>query len=260
MDISIIIPVYNSEKILLKLVNDIKYQIDKKNSNSQYEIILINDFSIDSSWELIKSLSRKHGVVKGINLLKNYGQHNAIMAGLNICSGDKIVTMDDDYQHPPSSLNSFLEQLDEYDACYTHYLNRKHNFWKKLISYSNNLVSSFLLNKPLHIYMSSFRGFRKELLIEIIKYKDNHIYLDGLIIKNTKSIKMIHIEHGERLNGVSNYNLKKLIILWSSMVLSANILPLRMNSLFVLFFKILIKMIVKYEPDKEQYTVVEKTF
>ena len=71
---------------------------------------------------------------------------------------------------------------------------------------------------------------------------------------------MIYIEHGERLNGVSNYNLKKLITLWSSMVLGTNILPVRMNSLFVLFFKILIKMIVKYEPDKEQYTVVEKTF
>ena len=260
MNISIIIPVYNSEKILPKLIDEIIFQINKNFSTSEYEIILINDFSIDNSWQFIKDLSVKYSVVKGINLLKNYGQHNAIMAGLNVCSGNKIITMDDDYQHPPSSLNDFLKQLDKHDVCYTHYLNRKHNFWKKLLSNVNNLISSFLLNKPLHIYMSSFRGFSKKVLIEVIKYKSNYVYLDGLIIKNAKTIKMIQIEHGKRLSGTSNYNFKKLIILWASMVLSKNILPLRINSLFLLFFKILTKLIVKHEPNKEQYFIIEKTF
>jgi len=260
MDISIIIPVYNSEKILSKLIEDIIFQLNKKNSKSEYEIILINDFSIDNSWILIKDLSLKYSVVKGLNLLKNYGQHNAIMAGLNECRGSKIITMDDDYQHPPSSLNNFLEQLNKYDACYTYYLNRKHNIWKQLLSNINNIISSFLLNKPLRIYMSSFRGFTKKILIEIIKYKNNHIYLDALIIENTNKIKMIHIEHGKRFSGTSNYTIKKLIILWSSMVLCTNVFPIRANSFFVYLFKILIKFIIKYEPNKEQYNIIEKTF
>lgn len=260
MDISIIIPVYNSENILLKLIEDIVFQLNKKNSKSKYEIILVNDFSIDNSWQLIKDLSLRYSVIKGLNLLKNYGQHNAIMAGLNECCGNKIITMDDDYQHPPSELNNFLKQLDKYDACYTYYLNRKHNIWKHLLSNINNIISSFLLNKPLRIYMSSFRGFTKKILIEIIKYKNNHIYLDGLIVKNTKKIKMIYIEHGKRFSGASNYNIKKLIILWSSMILSTNVSPFRINSLFIYLFKILIKFIIKYEPDNEQYKIKEKTF
>ena len=260
MDISIIIPVFNSQIILPKLIENIIFYIKKDFTNAKYEIILVNDFSDDDSWESITYLCKKFKTIKGINLAKNYGQHNAIMAGLNFSKGSKIITIDDDFQHPPSALNIFLHQLDEFDACYTYYLNRKHNFWKKIASNLNNLISSFLLNKPLKIYMSSYRGFTRNIANEVIKYKKNNVYLDCLILKNTKKITMINVEHGNRHSGKSNYNLKKLLILWADMVLSSEIMPLRFNSFIVLFFKFLIKIAKIGNDNKEQYNIIGKTF
>ena len=260
MDISIIIPVFNSKIILPKLIENIIFYIQKDFSDAKYEIILVNDCSDDDSWESITYLCKKFKTIKGISLSKNYGQHNAIMAGLNFSKGSKIITIDDDFQHPPSALNLFLQQLDEFDACYTYYLNRKHNLWKKIASNLNNLISSFLLNKPLKIYMSSYRGFTKDVANEVIKYKKNNVYLDCLILKNAKKIKMINVEHGNRHSGNSNYNLKKLLILWANMVLSSEIMPLRFNSFFVLFFKFFIKITIIGVNNKEQYSITKKTF
>ena len=101
MKLSIIIPVYNSATILHKLNNRILKSVEEMKLINDFELIMINDFSEDSSWEIIKELSQNNNYIKGISLDKNYGQHNAIMAGLNFCSGEKIITLDDDLQHPP---------------------------------------------------------------------------------------------------------------------------------------------------------------
>ena len=175
---SIVIPVYNSEKILPKLIDSVIFYLNKDLSEFKYEIILINDFSSDKSWEVIKELSKKLINLKGLNLSENSGQHNAIMAGLNIASGEKIITMDDDFQHHPSNLISFFNKLDECDACYTYYKNRKHNFWKKLASQLNNIYASFIFNKSFKIYISSFRGFTADVKNKCIKYKGIVIFLD----------------------------------------------------------------------------------
>ena len=260
ISISIVIPVYNSEKILPDLIESIIFYLNKDFFGLKYEIILINDFSSDNSWNVIVELSTKLKNLKGLNLSENSGQHNAIMAGLNVASGEKIITMDDDFQHHPSNLIYFFDKLDECDACYTYYKNRKHNFWKKYCSQLNNLVSSFLLNKPIYIYMSSFRGLKRKVLLEIIKYKKKNVYLDYLILKNTKNVKMISVEHHKRLEGNSNYNLKKLLILWSSMVLCVDVFPLRFKSFFILFFKLIAKILVKSKKNTSQFKVLEKTF
>ena len=169
---------------------------------------MINDFSKDDSWEKIKKLSKNYSYIKGINLSENFGQHNALMAGLNYSNGDCVITLDDDLQHPPEFFPNIFEQLKIFDVCYTNYKNRKHMIWKKAVSKINNVVSSFLLNKPLKIYMSSFRGLNKKIVLEIIKFKDPNVYLDGLIIKTTKNIGIITVEHHERFKGESNYDLK----------------------------------------------------
>ena len=102
-------------------------------------------------------------------------------------SGDKIITMDDDLQHPPESIKAIYDELDKgTDSCYTYYLNRQHPAWKKFISWLNNLISSYLLNKPIKIYLSSFRGIKKNIVKEIIKYKGSEVYLDGLILAETR--------------------------------------------------------------------------
>ena len=167
------------------------------------------------------------------------------MAGLNHCSGKYIITIDDDLQHPPEFFPQILEKLRDNDVCYTNYKNRKHDGWKKFVSNLNNIISSFILNKPLKIYMSSFRGFREKIKNQIIKFKEPNVYIDGLIINSTKSIGMITVDHHARKFGESNYDIKKLFILWSNMILNFSFLPLRSASIFGIIIKIIVKIFRK---------------
>ena len=171
MDLSIVIPVYNSEEIIENLVNQIINSVNDIKTINSYEIILVDDCSFDNSWNKIKLLSEKFNLVKGIKLAENFGQHNAIMCGLKECKGDKIITMDDDLQHPPSSIKDLINELNKgFDICYTKYLNRQHLLWKKIMSWINNLVASHLLNKPYNIYLSSYRAFQKKIVISLEQF------------------------------------------------------------------------------------------
>ena len=259
MKLSIIIPVFNSSLILEDLNHRIKKILSELKIENNTEIFLINDCSNDNSWEIIKSLQKKYKYIKGINLSENFGQHNAIMAGLNYCKGELIITLDDDLQHPPEFFPMILKKLDECDVCYTYYKNRQHIRWKKFVSKLNNIISSFLLGKPIYIYMSSFRGIKKNIVLKIIENKNPSVYLDGLILKSTKNIGMITVDHNPRLKGESNYTFKKLLILWSNMLLDFSFTPLRLASIFGIILKLIIKM-VRFNRKKIQYKISEKTF
>ena len=259
MKISIVIPVFNSDKILDNLIITISQELKKGINENEFEIILINDFSSDKSWEKIQALAESYKFIKGINLYQNFGQHNAIMAGLNNCTGEHVITMDDDLQHHPKFILDISKTLKNYDACYTYYNKRKHKKWKKFVSWSNNIVTSFLLNKPFYIYLSSFRGMRKDIVKKIINFKEPNVYLDSLIISSTQNIKMITIDHQERYIGESNYDLKKLLILWSNMLLNFSFKPVRFSSFLGLFLKIFVKF-VRRDKRSDQYLIKEKTF
>jgi polyisoprenyl-phosphate glycosyltransferase len=245
MEVSIIVPVYNSSLMLKELIERMHITMNNLNFKNNFEVLLINDSSSDNSWKIIEGLIKKFTFIKGINLSENFGQHNAIMAGLNHCSGKYIITIDDDLQHPPEFFPDILKKLQDTDVCYTNYRNRKHVGWKKFVSNLNNIVSSFILNKPLKIYMSSFKGFREEIKIQIIKFKKPDVYIDGLIINSTKSIGMITVDHHPRKFGESNYDIKKLFILWSNMILNFSFLPLRSASIFGIIIKIIVKIFRK---------------
>ena len=256
MKVSVIVPVYNSSLMLGELCQRILNEMDKLKFRNDFELFMINDFSTDKSWEKIKELSRKFDFIKGINLNENFGQHNAIMAGLNYSTGEYVITLDDDLQHPPEFFTQILIKLNEADVCYTNYRNRKHIGWKRFVSYLNNIISSLILNKPVKIYMSSFRGFTKQINLKLISFKGPDVYLDGLIINSTKNIAMITVDHHERKFGESNYNLKKLFILWSNMILNFSFLPIRFASLFGGMLKILIKFFRK-KNTKPQFEIKE---
>ncbi len=260
MNLSIVIPVYNSANILNELITRIENSLIKSELKDNFEIVLVNDSSKDDSWEKIKKISAKYSRVKGINLSKNFGQHNALIAGLNYCKGKKIITMDDDLQHPPESIIDLYNSLQSCDAIYTYYKNRRHIKWKKAVSWLNNIISSFLLNKPFHIYLSSFRGFNESVAKEIIKFKKPNVYLDSLILKAAKKIDMITVVHSKRYVGYSNYNFKKLLILWSNMVINSSFKPIRISSLLGFILKIIVKMFKEKEKNNDQYLILEKTF
>lgn len=229
--LSIVVPVYRSAQILPQLVAQIHAEMRKEGLDGSFELLLVNDASTDNSWQVIRSLASTHSFIKGISLRRNFGQHNAIMAGLHYVSGDFVVLMDDDLQHPPHAIGDMVRALSEgYDVCYTNYLNRQHAFWKKLGSQFNDWVATRLLGKPKGLYLSSFKGLRKEVVDEIVKYDGPYAYIDGLILDVTNSITTIDIEHQARHEGKGNYNLYRSFSLWMKMATSFSVLPLRLAS------------------------------
>ena len=259
MSLSIVIPVYNSETILDTLITTLKNEIEKDFSKIKYEIFLINDNSFDNSWEKILSIANNNNNIKGINLKNNFGQHNAIFCGLIHCQGEYIITMDDDLQHHPKYIKNILNALKFHDACYTNYKKRKHKMWKRFVSWLNNIITSILLDKPFRVYLSSFRGFNKDVLKKIIKFKNSNIYLDSLILSSTKKIKMITVDHYERYEGASNYKLKQLLLLWTDMILNLEIKKFSFASFIGIILKVLVKIFRKKKMTP-QFEIKEKTF
>lgn len=226
--LSIVVPVYGSAKILPQLIEQIHAEMCKEGLADRFELLLINDASPDNSWQIIQALANTYSFIKGISLRRNFGQHNAIMAGLNYASGEFVILMDDDLQHPPHAIGGMVRALSEgYDVCYTNYVNRQHAYWKKLGSQFNDWVATHLLGKPKGLYLSSFKGMRKEIVQEVIRYDGPYAYVDGLILDVTRSITTINIEHQARHEGEGNYNLRRSVSLWLKMATSFSVLPLR---------------------------------
>jgi len=223
--------VYRSENILPTLVEKIHAAMINSNMSDQFELLLVNDCSPDNSWAVICSMADKYQFIKGISLRRNFGQHNATMAGLNHISGDIVVIMDDDMQHPPEAISDMVAAISGgFDVCYTRYINRKHPSWKKLGSQFNDWASSKFLGKPKGLYLSSFKAMQKEVVMEVIKYDGPYAYVDGLILDVTRSITAIDIQHQVRFEGEGNYNLFSSISLWMKMATSFSVSPLRFAS------------------------------
>ena len=258
--LSIIIPVYNSSKILEKLINEINSNL-YETFKDDYEIILINDFSNDNSWEIIKKISEKFNFIKGINLSYNVGQHGAIFVGLKNSIGDRIIIMDDDLQHPPQSLMSIYEKLDSFDACYTLYIKRKHVNWKIFVSIVNNFFSSFIFNKPFKIYTSSMKGIRGNVRDKFLVHNPKIPFIDSLILKEAKNITNIKVYHQERFEGKSNYDVRKLFILWFDMIENYHFYPLRFGSLIGFISFCAVKLLRIFNTKKNfSFKIKEKTF
>ena len=230
--ISIIIPVFNSELTIENLINSIVLNL---NGKVKYEIILVNDASEDNSENICKKLVEKFSNVSLFSLSRNFGEHNAILAGLNQCIGDQAVIMSDDLQHTSEALieliNYGLKEKENYDVVYTFYETKKYGFYKKFFSKFNDLIANYLLNKPKNLYLSSFKLINRFVINEIIKHNSPFIYLDGLILGTTNKIGKIKVDHSNRLYGKSGYTFIKMLKLWSNMSTSFSIFPLRLSML-----------------------------
>lgn len=235
LDVSIVIPVYGSEKILPSLISEIAFAM--KSTKYDYEIILVCDASPDQSWTVITQLSIENRHIKGILLRVNVGQHNALMAGFREASAAVIVTMDDDLQHSPANITALVEKIaDGNDVAYGRFITRNHPLWKRMGSKINGIVSSYLLGKDSSLYLSPFRAFTKDISIEIQRYHGPYVYIDGLITGCTKKIVEVSVPHHKRFSGESRYGLRKSISLWLKMATSFSITPLRLTSFAGLIF------------------------
>ena len=244
LKLSIVVPVYRSEKILAELVEQVRQSIDALGLLGRFEILLVNDASTDGSWEVITKLAQRYDYVRGICLQKNFGQHSATMAGLNHARGEIVIIMDDDLQHPPAAIGDLMRAIEDgADVCYTRYRGRQHALWKILGSRFNDWVACKLLDKPRGLYLSSFKAMSRALVRQVIKYDGPFTYLDGLILDVTRSINVIDIDHQPRYLGAGNYNLRRSVALWLRMVTNFSVFPLRLAT-FVGFSMTLLSFLV----------------
>ncbi len=225
LKISVCIPVYYGSETIENLVAEVKDKLE----NYQLEVVLINDGSKDDTEEVCVELFNKHKFVKFISLRKNFGEHNAVLRGLNYVTGDYVVIIDDDFQNPPSEIVKLIEKSrkSNCDVVYSRYENKKHHWFRNFGSWFTDLVATWLLNKPKGLYLSSFKLIKKDIVDEIIKYKGPFPYIDGLILRVTDNIEVQTVEHLKRQKGESNYTLSKLISLWLNMFVNFSIKPLR---------------------------------
>jgi len=237
--VSIVIPVYNSEGSIDKIVDNLYLELKHK---YDLEIILVNDNSQDKSEQVCFSLYEKYrDMVKFYSLSKNVGEHNAVMAGLNNVSGEYAIIMDDDFQNPISEVSKLISYIikNHYDVVYTFYKKKKHTLFRNLGSWFNNKVANLMLKKPKHLYLSSFKIINRYVIQEIIKYDLPFPYIDGLILRTTENIGKIQVKHDERKTGKSGYTFRKLVSLWLNMFTNFSILPLRITMLIGLLFALL---------------------
>jgi len=230
IEISIVVPVYRSAAILPALVKRVREALSAK--YDEFELILVNDCSPDESWKVIADLSEKNSFIVGIDLRKNVGQDNAIMAGLNHAHGNVIIIMDDDLQHRPEDIHLLNEKISQgYDVCYAHFPSKKQAWWKNAGSWFNGKLASWVIGKPSHIYLSPFKAITKGVVVEMLKYKGPFAYIDGLIWTITSRCTQVPIEHFARAEGDGNYNLVRSIRVWLKLFTGFSVKPLRIITL-----------------------------
>jgi undecaprenyl-phosphate 4-deoxy-4-formamido-L-arabinose transferase len=238
--LSIVIPVYNSEKIIEEVVNEIEIAVSKLNSKYDLEIILVNDYSKDNSLEVCKNICKHKSFVKLISFSKNFGQHNALMAGIKMASGDYIISMDDDLQTPPAEMGKLIDELEKnnYDVVFSKYKTENKPIFRNFGSFINSKMANILMEKPKNITTNSYFIMKKYIAKEIIKYEHAYPYIVGLIFRVTQNVGNVLIEHRDRKIGKSNYTLKKLLQLWFNGFTDFSVKPLRISSIFGLFLSI----------------------
>jgi undecaprenyl-phosphate 4-deoxy-4-formamido-L-arabinose transferase len=227
--LSLVIPCYNSAAVIGKLVSE----LEQLRIEGHHEIILVNDGSQDHTAEVCRELVRDASVpMTFVDLARNFGEHNAVMAGLRVARGDYIITMDDDGQNPPAEmvrLYHFARESGK-DVVYTRYAEKQHARWRNLGSRFANRLADFLLDKPKGLYLSTFRCIRSFVADEICRYEGPYPYVDGLILQVTQNLGVMQVAHVERQIGRSGYTLRRLVNLWLNLFLNFSVVPLRVSA------------------------------
>ncbi|MGB8646678.1 MAG: glycosyltransferase family 2 protein [Anaerolineae bacterium] len=229
-DCSVVIPVYQSADSLPELIERLAQALPT--IATHYEVLLVNDGSPDASWQVITGLAAKYPWVHGLDLMRNYGQHNALLAGIRAVQYPVTVTMDDDLQHPPDQIPLLLARLDEgYDVVYGTPLHQQHGFWRDLSSSLTKFVMRSTTGLKVASDGSSFRAFRTVLREAFANYASPSVSIDVLLTWGTTRLGAVKVRHDPRRRGKSNYNLIKLIALAIDMTTGFSTWPLRLASL-----------------------------
>ncbi len=219
MKVSIVIPVYNGSKSIKELCCRIDTVLSA--NDWAYEIVLVDDCSRDNSWEVMEEINRSEPRVKIIQLMKNFGQHNAILCGLNDAEGDVVVTMDDDLQHLPEEIPKLVRKVSEgYDFVIGAFEDKKDTRFKKLASFIFGWLFARIFNAPEHLKFGSFRAMTRAVCKEVRKYKTPYPFVNGIVLSMTGNVANVSVGKAHRQHGASNYSPMKLIRLAFNVIIN----------------------------------------
>lgn len=227
--VSVVVPVYRSAGTLPQLVERVRSVLGA--FGRTYEIVLVDDGSADGTWQAIEGVKKEHGEsITGIELMRNFGQHNALMCGFRHCRGRVIVTLDDDLQNPPEEIPKLLEALEatHSDVVYGRYRTKRHARGRNLGSAVVNAFFRTVFRTG--VTVTSFRAIRREVVDSILSYSLNFTHVDGLLAWNTRRFGDVLVDHQPRAEGRSGYSLAKLFGLALNLLTNFSVLPLQVAS------------------------------
>lgn len=228
--ISVVIPVFRSSSVLTNLTIRLYKSISEITNN--FEIIFVEDCGGDDSWQVIRNLSNQYSEVRGINLSRNFGQHNAILCGIRSAKGDIIVTMDDDLQHIPEELIFLIKKFEQgYDVVYGTPEKEQHSLLRNFSSQITKLVLQGAMGAETARSVSAFRVFKCSLRNAFEEYKSPHVNIDVLLTWGTTNFAVVKIKHATRVNGKSGYTTKKLFSHAINMMTGFSTWPLQIASI-----------------------------
>ena len=230
LDLSVVIPAYKSHAILPVLVSRLEAVLLP--SPHRYEILLIDDGSMDDTWNTIDQLTRTHDNLRGISLTRNYGQHNALLCGIRAAHGAVIVTMDDDLQHSPEDIPKLLAEIAKgYDVVYGTPVAEQHGMWRNMASQVTKIALQVALGVHTARSVSAFRAIRTSLRDCFADYRAPSVSIDVLLSWGTTHVSALPVHHAPRHSGTSHYSVGRLLVHAFNMITGYSGLPLRMASL-----------------------------
>ncbi|MDX2077726.1 MAG: glycosyltransferase family 2 protein [bacterium] len=235
LSISVVVPVYNSEQSLPLLVERL-YPILTA-ITPQFELILVNDGSRDNSWGVVESLIAQHHWIMGINLMRNFGQHNALLCGIRAATKELVVTIDDDLQNPPEEIPRLLEELNKgFDVVYGTPQKMQHGLFRNMASRITKIALQGSMGVSIATKVSAYRVFRTQLREAFDDYKGVYVSIDVLLTWATTKFSAIDVRFDVRQFGVSNYTLMKLIRHAMNMITGFSVVPLQLASILGFVF------------------------
>ncbi|MDD6090331.1 MAG: glycosyltransferase family 2 protein [Candidatus Limivicinus sp.] len=230
--LSFVIPCYRSQETISTVVDEIERTVAALGAYD-YEIILVNDSSPDDTFSVISALAENDRHITAVDLAKNFGQHAALMCGMRRSSGEIVICLDDDGQTPADEVGKLLEKIEEgYDVVYASYGHKQHSGFRNFGSRVNAKMTEIMLGKPRELSLTSYFAAKRFIIDEMLRYENCFPYVMGLVLRSTKNICNVTVNHRARELGQSGYNLGKLLGLWMNGFTSFSIKPLRLATYF----------------------------
>ena len=229
--VSFVIPCYRSAQTIGGVVDEISRTMETEplSLHYAYEVVLVCDGSPDDTFEVIRSIAAEKPNVTGLDLASNFGQHAALMAGLREAKGDIVICLDDDGQTPADQCGRLLQKLEEgFDAVYASYDHKQHSGYRNFGSRLNDWMTRVMLGKPRALQVTSYFAVRRFVVDDMIRYENAYPYVIGLVLRATKRIANVPVDHRKREIGESGYTFAKLLALWMNGFTAFSIKPLRM--------------------------------